>query len=70
MAAGETVVMPVHCHHCGGPIELACEPGIIAELQTVRFVCPYCDTPREVQAPGRVLWVAMRQISDGPETRH
>jgi hypothetical protein len=67
----QNVTLPLHCPHCGGPIELACEaPDDDASAQTIRFDCPYCGTSREFEAPGRVLWVAMRLPSDGPETRH
>lgn len=66
----EHVAIPLNCHHCGGPIEVACEMSDEASTQSVRFACPYCETPREFQAPGRVLWVAMRQPGDRPETRH
>jgi hypothetical protein len=66
----EHVAIPLNCHHCGGPIEIACEVSDDGSTQSVRFTCPYCGTPREFQAPGRVLWVAMRQLGEGPETRH
>jgi hypothetical protein len=36
----------------------------------VRFACPYCGRPRELELPGKVLWVAMRQHGTGPEIRH
>jgi hypothetical protein len=63
------LAIPLNCPHCGGPIEVACEIGD-DQAQHVRFVCPYCGEPRDFEAPGRVLWVAMRQMGDGPETRH
>jgi hypothetical protein len=70
VADPEHIAIPLNCQNCGGPIEIACEAGPEATAQSVRFVCPYCGTPREFDAPGRVLWVAMRQPGEGPETRH
>ena len=67
MDAQATVILPLNCLACGGPIDVGCDEGA---PQTIRFTCPYCQTPREVEAPGPVLWVAMRQHSVGPETRH
>jgi hypothetical protein len=66
----ENVLLPLNCHQCGGAIEIACEIITPVDAQTVRFACPYCGTPREFEAPGRVVWVAMRQHGDGPETKH
>ena len=70
MADTDPITVPLNCPHCGGSIEVACdvEPG--APAQTVRFRCPYCDAPRDFDAPGAVLFVAMRQPGGGPETRH
>jgi hypothetical protein len=62
------VILPLNCPECAGPIDVACEDG--GDVQTIRFLCPYCQTPREFEAPGRVLWVAMRQHGSGPETKH
>lgn len=70
MSSNEPVVIPLNCPHCGGPIDVACEAGPDAEAETIRFTCPYCQTPRDFQAPGHVRWVAMRQHSAGPETKH
>ena len=70
VAGPEHVALPLNCQHCGGPIEVACEVDDETGTQSVRFACPYCGTPREFEAPGRVLWVAMRQPGEGPETRH
>jgi hypothetical protein len=66
----ENVVVPLNCHQCGGPIEVACEVQRDGDPQSVRFVCPYCGTPRDFEAPGRVIWVAMRQVGEGPELKH
>lgn len=66
----ESVTLPLHCPYCGGPIELACEAAPEAAGQTIRFDCPYCGRTRDYEAPGRVLWVAMRLPSDEPEIRH
>jgi hypothetical protein len=65
-------IVPLNCFECAGPIEVACEgPAEPGESQTVRFECPYCGRPRELELPGKVLWVAMRQHGGtGPETRH
>lgn len=63
-------MLPLNCHQCGGAIEVACEVSTPESAQTVRFACPYCGTPREFDAPGRVVYVAMRQLGDGPETKH
>ncbi len=65
-------ILPLNCFECAGPIEVACEgPVEPGESQTVRFECPYCGRPRELELPGKVLWVAMRQHgATGPETRH
>jgi hypothetical protein len=69
--AVRNAVMPLNCHACGGAIEVACEVADDpANRQTVRFTCPYCGTPRDFQAPGRVVWVAMRQPGDGVVIRH
>jgi hypothetical protein len=59
--------LPLHCPKCGGAIEVAYEPG---EVQRARFVCPYCHEPREFEAPGKIVAVAMRQTGQGPETKH
>lgn len=67
MAEQASVVLPLNCPACAGPIDVACEEG---DPQTIRFACPYCQTPREFDAPGPVLWVAMRQHSPWPETKH
>ena len=67
MAEHVAVVVPLNCPACGGPIDVACDDGA---PQTIRFTCPYCQTPREYEAPGSVLWVAMRQHGPGPETKH
>ncbi len=66
----EPVIVRLNCAACAGPIEAAYTPDPEGELQTIRFACPYCSEPRDLQVPGRVLWVAMRQHGDGPETRH
>ena len=66
----DTVIVPLNCPSCAGPIDVACEHLPDSQPQTIRFVCPYCQTPREFDAPGPVKWVAMRQHSVGPETRH
>lgn len=66
----EPVTVPLNCHSCGGPIEVACETGADILPQRARFNCPYCGVTREFDAPGRVLWVAMRQAGVGPETKH
>lgn len=65
-----SVVLPLNCPECGGPIDVACEEPAADQAQTIRFLCPYCQAPREFDAPGRVLWVAMRQHGAGPETKH
>lgn len=70
MAEDTLVVLPLNCQACAGPIDVACEQSSGGDTQTIRFLCPYCQTPREFEAPGRVLWVAMRQHSTGPETKH
>ena len=67
MVQQASVVLPLNCPTCAGPIDVACEEGA---PQTIRFACPYCQSRREFEAPGPVLWVAMRQHSTGPETRH
>jgi hypothetical protein len=67
MAEQASVILPLNCPACAGPIDVACDEG---DPQTIRFACPYCQTPREFDAPGPVLWVAMRQHSPGPETKH
>jgi hypothetical protein len=43
MAAQASVVFPLNCPACAGPIDVACDEG---EPQTIRFACPYCQTPR------------------------
>lgn len=70
MLDAASATMPLHCQHCGGPIEVGYEIVEDVESQTARFTCPYCNEPREFQAPGRVLWVGMRQPGEGPETKH
>lgn len=70
MLGASAATVPLNCQHCGGPIEIAYEITDDVETQTARFKCPYCNEPREFQAPGRVLWVAMRQHGEGPETKH
>jgi len=64
------LIVPLNCHQCGGPVEVACDVRDTAPSQSVRFLCPYCETPREFEAPGQVLWVAARPPGEGPETRH
>jgi len=70
MPVVERINVPLNCPTCGGPLDIGCEVGSGNEPQSVRFVCPYCGTPRQFDAPGKVLWVAMRSAGDGPETRH
>jgi len=60
----------LNCTACAGPIEAAYTPDPEGELQTIRFACPYCSEPRDLQVPGLMLWVAMRQPGEGPETKH
>ena len=66
----ERVTLPLSCPSCGGPIEVACEVGEHIAPQRARFICPYCSIPREFDAPGHIVFVAMRQAGSGPETRH
>jgi hypothetical protein len=66
----DPTIVRLNCAACAGPIEVAYDPDADGELQTIRFVCPYCETPREIRLPGRARWVAMRQHGEGPETRH
>ena len=70
MSNAEPISVPLNCPHCGGSIEVACEVEAGTPTQRVRFQCPYCGEPREFEAPGEVLFVAMRQPGGGPETRH
>lgn len=70
MMNSENVIVPLNCRQCGGPVEVACEVSPTGDQQCVRFSCPYCSATREFDAPGQVLWIAMRQIGTGPETRH
>jgi len=48
----------------------AATKGGDVESVTLPLHCPYCGRTRDYEAPGRVLWVAMRLPSDEPETRH
>jgi hypothetical protein len=64
------VVVPLNCPNCAGPLEVAYDAVPGGELQTIRFTCPYCQTPREFQLPGLTIWVAARQHGEGPETKH
>ena len=71
MTQTDPVIVRLNCTACGGPIEVAYDATPDGGPQTIRFVCPYCQTPREVPLPGRALWVAMRQHGgEGPETKH
>ena len=70
MTVHEPVMVRLNCAACAGPIEVAYTPDGSGEMQTIRFACPYCGESRDLQVPGLVLWVAMRQHGEGPETRH
>jgi len=59
-----TVTMSLTCQQFGQPFNLRCDGWRhCAELQTMRFSCPWCGELDSKQTPGRIVSAKRRYLS-------
>ena len=56
-----TIVLPIHCSRCGGPLTVECEDGKSHDFLSAEYECPHCHhTVAEHGLPGKPIRVSVR----------